>query len=85
VRGFLTGGPIAPGPNLTDLATRETFAAGLVDLNRENLRQWLTNPDNVKPGNHMAERANVYQTANGNIRLSQEQVSALIEYLLSLK
>jgi cytochrome c oxidase subunit 2 len=86
VQGFLsTEVGIAPGPNLTDLATRETFAAGLVDLNRENLRRWLTNPDDVKPGNHMAERANVYQTANGNIRLSPDQVSALIEYLLSLK
>jgi cytochrome c oxidase subunit 2 len=86
VRGFLsTDVGIAPGPNLTDLATRETFAAGLVELNRENLRQWLINPDNVKPGNHMAERANVYQTANGNISLSPDQVSALIEYLLSLE
>ena len=86
VRGFLnTEVGIAPGPNLTDLATRDTFAAGLVDLNRENLRPWLTNPEDVKPGNYMAQRANIYQTADGNISLSQDQVSALIEYLLSLK
>ena len=86
VQGFLsTEVGIAPGPNVTDLATRETFAAGLRDLNRENLRQWLTNPNNIKPGNYMAERANVYQTPDGRTRLSQDQVSALIEYLLSLK
>jgi cytochrome c oxidase subunit 2 len=86
VQGFLqTEVGIAPGPNLTDLATRETFAAGLAELNRENLRRWLTNPDDIKPGNHMAQRANIYQTPNGNTRLSQDQVSALIEYLLSLK
>jgi cytochrome c oxidase subunit II len=85
VQGFLAGGPIAPGPNLTDLATRGTIAAGSLELNRENLRQWLTNPDNVKPGNYMAARANIYQTPSGNISLSPEQVSALIEYLLTLK
>jgi cytochrome c oxidase subunit II len=85
MQGFLAGGPIAPGPNLTDLATRDTFAAGSLELNRENLRRWLTNPDNVKPGNYMAQRANVYQTPSGNVSLSPAQVSALIEYLLTLK
>jgi len=56
-----------------------------VDLNRENLRAWLTNPADIKPGNHMARRANVYQTEDGRVSLSQAQVSSLIEYLLSLK
>ena len=86
--GFLSGGPIFPGPNLTDLATRGTFAAGLLDLDRENLRRWLRNPNEVKPGNHMAERAQVYQTADGSIdstKVSEKDVSALIEYLLVLK
>ncbi|HEU0021654.1 MAG TPA: cytochrome c oxidase subunit II [Dehalococcoidia bacterium] len=86
MQGFLNSEVgIAPGPNLTDLATRQTFAAGLVDLNRENLRAWLTNPADIKPGNHMARRANVYQTEDGRVSLSQAQVSSLIEYLLSLK
>ena len=73
------------GPNLTGLGTRGTFAAGLLDLNRENLRRWLRNPDDVKPGNRMSEQAPIYQTANGNISLSEQDVSALIEYLLVLK
>jgi len=83
--GYLGGGPIFPGPNLTDLATRGTFAAGLLDLNRENLRRWLRNPNDVKPGNHMAELAQVYDTTGGNISLSDQDVTALIEYLLVLK
>ena len=84
-QGWLAGGPIAPGPNLTDLATRHSLGAGLLDLNRENLRRWLTNPEEVKPGNRMSDRALAYQTADGHIRLTQAQVSDLIEYLLSLK
>jgi hypothetical protein len=33
----------------------------------------------------MASRASIYQTGDGSISLSQAQVSALIEYLMSLK
>ncbi len=84
--GFLGGGPIFPGPNLSDLATRTTIGAGLLDLNRENLRTWLNNPDDVKPGTHMAELALIYQkNSDGSTSLSPSEVSALIEYLLSLK
>ena len=85
VQGFLTTGAIAPGPNLTDLATRQTFAAGLEDLNRENLRIWLNNPHDIKPGNYMGDLAAIYQTSDGRASLSQEEISLLIEYLLSLK
>ena len=86
VQGFMTSDTgIAPGPNLTDLATRERFGAGLADLNRQNLRQWLRNPDNIKPGNYMAERAAIYQTADGRATLSEEEISSLLEYLLSLQ
>ncbi len=85
MKGFLNGGGIAPGPNLTDLATRQSFAAGLEVLNRENLRTWINNPNDIKPGNHMAARAIVYQTSDGRANLSPDQVSDLIEYLLSLK
>ncbi|MBM3943844.1 MAG: cytochrome c oxidase subunit II [SAR202 cluster bacterium] len=85
MQGFLSGGSIAPGPNLTDLATRYTIAAGLVDLNRENLRKWVANPDNFKPGNHMAARASALYQNGGNAKLSDAQVSELVEYLMSLK
>ena len=81
--GFLAGANLAPGPNLTDLATRKTFAAGLLDLNEENLAIWLNNPLDVKPGNYMARRAPIYD--GGDITLSDGEVSSVIEYLLSLK
>ena len=67
------------------MATRTTFAAGIEDLNRENLRRWLTDPEGVKPGNFMSERATIYQTADGRSSLSQQEITLLIEYLLSLK
>ena len=73
------------GPNLTGLGNKQTFASGIMDLNRENLRRWLKNPNDVKPGNRMSEQAPIYQTADGNINLTEKEVSALIEYLLSLK
>jgi len=80
---FLDGEPRVPAPNLTDFATRKTFAAGLTEVNRENLRIWLNNPDDIKPGNRMGELAAIYN--DGEIVFSQQDVSALIEYLLSLK
>ena len=83
ITGFLSGAAIAPAPNLTDLATRDTFAAGLVDLNEENLNQWLVDPLEIKPGNYMFRKAAIYQT--GSISLNQAEVSSVIEYLLSLK
>ncbi len=74
------------GPNLTGLGSKQTFGAGILDLNRENLRRWLNNPNDVKPGNRMAEQAPVYQqNADGSISLSPQEVSVLIEYLMSLK
>ncbi len=89
LQGFLTGGDIVPvpAPNLTDLRTRQTIGAGLIDLNVQNLRKWLRNPDDVKPGNLMTEKAVIYRqgTRKGDINLSDDQVDGLIEYLLQLQ
>jgi cytochrome c oxidase subunit 2 len=83
VAGFLAGGNIAPAPNLTDLATRDTIASGLLDLNEENLSTWIQDPLSIKPGNYMARRAPFYQ--DGKNTLSDDEVSSVIAYLLSLK
>jgi len=83
VAGFLAGGNIAPAPNLTDLATRQKIAAGILDLNEDNLRDWLKNPNDIKPGNWMSARAPFYK--DGENTLSDEDISAVIEYLISLK
>ena len=83
--GFLTGGDITPvpAPNLTDLRTRRTLAAGILDLSETTLREWLHNPEDLKPGNYMSERAVLYQ--NGPASLSDEEIDALIGYLLDLR
>lgn len=85
LEGFLAGGDITPvpAPNLTDLRTRQALGAGLIDLNADNLRKWLHNPADVKPGNNMSDRALIYQ--NGDTSLSDEEVQGLIEYLLQLQ
>jgi cytochrome c oxidase subunit 2 len=37
------------GPNLTHLASRETFASGYFELNRENLIEWLLDAPSMIP------------------------------------
>ncbi|PKB72071.1 MAG: cytochrome c oxidase subunit II [SAR202 cluster bacterium Io17-Chloro-G6] len=81
---FITGGALSPAPNLTDLRTRESLAAGLLDLNKENLKRWLRNPDEVKPGNHMKARAaHLYGT--GELSLNDDDLDAVVAYLLNLQ
>ena len=84
LKSFLTGEENAavPGPNLTDLRTRGTLAAGIVDLSAENLRAWIKNPEEVKPGNLMYSNAALYD-GGGDANLSDDQIDALIDYLLN--
>lgn len=72
-----------PGPNLTNLGTRNILAAGRLDLNRENLIRWLTDPDDVKPGNRMGRLASVY--TDPELELNPQEILALAEYLLGRK
>ena len=70
-------------PNLTDLGARTTLGSGLVDLNRETLRQWIRNPDVIKPGNRMSELAAIYRTRlDHRADLTEDQLSDLVEYLI---
>ena len=62
-------------PNLTNFGDR-TMIAGILEFNEENLKDWLRDPESVKPANKMS---NTY----GN--LSEEELDALTEYLMSLK
>jgi len=69
-------------PNLTDLGCRVTLGAGLVDRNRETLRQWVRDPDSIKPGNRMSELAAIYQTRlDHRADLTEAQLGDLVEYL----
>ena len=84
LRESFEGGELRfPAPNLTNFGSRTTMAAGMMELNEENLVKWLRDPDEVKPGNRMAELATVYNDEAA--KMSEEDISALAAYLLSLK
>lgn len=57
VRGHEGAGMI--GPDLTKIGSRTTIAAGLLENTPENLYRWITEPENVKPGNYMAHTRKV--------------------------
>ena len=71
------------GPNLTHLAGRSHIAAGLIENTQANLRRWLEDPNDVKPGNIMFTDATVYNVPDR--KLSESQISALVAYLRSLQ
>ncbi len=83
--GLLSGGEVVPvpGPNLTDLRTRHTLAAGIMDLSKDNMRAWIKNPERLKPGNWMYDKAVFYD--GGDALLSDDDIDAVIEYLLDLR
>lgn len=43
------------GPNLTYFGSRETIGAGALTNTPENLKRWIHNPGEVKPGNLMSK------------------------------
>jgi cytochrome c oxidase subunit 2 len=62
------------GPDLTHLASRRSLAAGALANTPDNLRRWLANPQQVKPGNHMPV-----------VSLDAQQLEALTTYLSQLQ
>lgn len=62
------------GPDLTHLASRDTFAGATFENTEENLRAWLRDPPGMKPGSQMP-----------NLQLSDEQIDALVAYLQTLQ
>ncbi len=73
-------------PNLTDLGARTTIGSGLVDLNRETLRQWIRDPESIKQGNRMSELAAIYQTRRDHrADLTEAELGDLVEYLMAQK
>ena len=71
------------GPNLTHLASRSTLAAGIMGNSPEDLREWLTDPEAVKPGNVMAREAAVYTGVIPS--LTAKEIDELVSYLSSLE
>ena len=62
------------GPDLTHFASRKQFGSGIAENTPENLRSWLHDPQNVKPGVKMP-----------NFKLTDEQVSQFVAYFETLK
>ena len=82
------------GPNLAHVGSRRDLAAGMLRnadengsvndaLLQKNLRIWLENPAEIKPGNLMSSGAQVY--TDPDKKLTEEQISQLVHYLSSLK
>lgn len=63
------------GPNLTDFGDR-SHIAGVLDNNRDELKNWLRDPEEIKPANKMTG-------TYGD--LTEDELDALAEYLLGLK
>jgi cytochrome c oxidase subunit 2 len=91
VRGQEGGGNV--GPDLTHVGARSTIAGGLLENNQQNLHRWLTDPNNVKPGNKMYYGSGAmagYMRRNGddwvqNFTVNDTEAHALVAYLRSLK
>lgn len=62
------------GPNLTHVGSRTRFAGSMFEMNEENLKAWLNDPPELKPGSKMPQ-----------LNLTDEQIDDLTAYLLSLK
>ena len=61
------------GPDLTHLAGRDTIASGAVPNTPENLRKWIDNPDQMKPGCLMPP-----------MHLNDPDLNAVTAYLITL-
>lgn len=72
IAGTGAGGRV--GPDLTHIASRPYVAAGSMQNTDENLAQWITDPQHVKPGIRMPMNT-----------FSDEDLAALVAYLRSLK
>jgi cytochrome c oxidase subunit II len=62
------------GPDLTHLMSRATIASGAALNTKENLRQWIKDPDNIKPGSLMPA-----------MKLDDQQLDQVTAYLATLK
>lgn len=62
------------GPDLTHLMSRQTLGAGVLANNAENLRAWVNDPQESKPGCFMP-----------SMKLTDSQLDQVVSYLQSLK
>ncbi|MGH9026693.1 MAG: cytochrome c oxidase subunit II [Acidimicrobiia bacterium] len=87
------------GPNLTHFAGRTTFAGGTLDLNRENLLEWVLDAPSLvpmesqncrktppEPGNNCVGMPSFTEdTPEGEPVMTQAQAEVIVDYLLELR
>lgn len=74
IRG-LSGATGTVGPDLTHVGSRSTLGAGVIDNTEENMRAWISDPQQIKPGVLMPAFSS----------LPAADLDALARYLESLK
>lgn len=62
------------GPDLTHLMSRDTLVTGVVANNQTTLRDWVADPQTIKPGCLMPD-----------MHLTRSEVERMVAYLLTLK
>ena len=62
------------GPDLTHLMSRQTIGAGVVPLTHENLREWVNDPQQIKPGCLMP-----------SMKLNDRELDEVVAYLETLQ
>lgn len=72
VRGTLANGKFAP--DLTHLMSRQTLGAGVLTNTPENLRAWVNDPQQAKPGCLMP-----------SMKLTDQELDQVVSYLQSLQ
>jgi cytochrome c oxidase subunit II len=72
ILGTQAGGRSAP--DLTHIASRRTLGAGTLPFTRDNLKRWIADPQNFKPGIRMP-----------SVGLSPDELDAVVSYLERLK
>lgn len=70
-----SAGSVPVGPDLTNFGDRSRFA-GYLDPTKENLVDWIKDPEELKPGNLMT---------GAYPELSDDEIDKIAEYLLQLK
>ena len=71
------------GPDLTHVGRRTHIASGIRENTQENLTEWISDPNSVKPGNTMATDAQVYN--DPTLKLTEAQIAALVRYIQGLQ
>ncbi|GGA83681.1 cytochrome c oxidase subunit II [Ornithinibacillus halotolerans] len=66
--------PVAVGPNLTNFADR-TKLAGVEEMTKDKLVEWIVNPELIKPGNKMT---------GAYPKINEEDAAKIAEYLMQL-